>query len=156
MKSLLAILITLLGAAVGAAQTDSLGAFKVEKKQAGHRALVTFNARAFEPQKHKISKDRSYQTRVDGRLAYGTDGNVPKVEIRVMKFELDGREIGISKRFYSDLFEPHLEGSYVTIRFLNNFQSVIVSMLGSDGAGGYQVRWRLRASGNHSRSISTF
>lgn len=156
MKSLLAILIMFLGAAVGAAQTDGLGAFKFEKKQAGHRALVTFSTRLFEPQNHKISKDHTYQTRVDGRLAYGTDGNVPKVGISVMKFELDGKEIRIPKRFYSDLFEPNLEGSHVTVRFLNNFQSVIVSMSGSDGAGGYQARWRLRASGIHARSINTF
>jgi hypothetical protein len=156
MKPILAILLLLMGAAGGVAQSSRLGTFKFEKARAGNRAIVTFRTRAFQPRNHKIVKDASYQTRVDGRLALGTDGNVPNVEISRMSFRLNGSEIAIPKSLYSDCFEPNLERGYVEISFRDNFNSIVVSMSGSDGAGGYQVRWRLRANRHHSRSISTF
>jgi hypothetical protein len=156
MKLILAIFLVLMSAAGGVAQSSRLGTFKFERKQTGHRTVVTFRTQAFEARKHRIVKDSSYRTRVNGRVALGTDGNVPNVEIIRMKFLLDGREIVIPKSLYSDCFEPNLERDHVKIRFRDNFQSVVVSMSGSDGAGGYQVHWRLRANGRHSRSISTF
>jgi hypothetical protein len=156
MKPTLAILLLLMYAAGGVAQSSRLGTFEFEKTQAGHRAVVTFRTRTFKPRNHRILKDASYQTRIDGRLARGTDGNVPNIEISRMSFWLNGREIAIPKSLYSDCFEPNLERSYVKIRFRDNFQSVVVSISGSDGAGGYQVRWQLRSNGHHSRSISTF
>ena len=154
MKPILAILLLLVFAVSGMSQAPH-GTFKFETKQKGHKALIIFRTGAFEPRKHRIAKDRSYQPRVDGRLAHGTDGNVPKREIREMKLWIDGRPIAIPRHIYSDCFEPNLDQASVKVRFVNNFQSVIVSMSGSDGAGGYHVIWRLRKTGKHSRSIST-
>jgi len=94
------------------------------------------------------------QTMVDGRPAIGTDGNIPGVEIDSMRFYLDGKEIRIPSRLYADCFEPNFGNDYVTLKFGRDLQSVIISMSGSDGAGGYQVVWRLRKNGQHRRSIS--
>ncbi len=71
-----------------------------------------------------------------------------------MKLYFDGKEMKIPSRLYSDCYEPNFDNSSVTIKFGHNFQSVIVSMAGSDGAGGYEVIWRLRKNGHHTRSIS--
>lgn len=94
------------------------------------------------------------QTMVDGRPAIGTDGNIPVVEIDSMRFYLDGQEIKIPRRLYADCFEPHFGNDYVNLEFGEEFRDVIVTMSGSDGAGGYQVTWRLRKDGRHSRSIN--
>jgi len=70
-----------------------------------------------------------------------------------MKFYLDGKQITIPRRLYADCFDPKFGDGYVTLKFGQGFQSVIVSMSGSDGAGGYQAIWRLRKDGRHRRTI---
>ena len=153
MKSFLIILLTLIAATATWAQSTRIGAFKFEKTQGTHKALVIFHTRTFEPAKHKV-KARNYQTIVDGRFAHGTDGNVPNIEIRSIKLSLDGTEVAIPRKLYFDCFEPGLDGKYLTVRMGRDFQSVIISMSGSDGAGSYKVVWRFRKNGYHSRSFS--
>lgn len=153
MKLFLVILLTLIGSTASLAQSNNIGTFKFEKSQGTHKALVSFQSRIFEPSKHKVMKTRNYQTIVDGRLAHGTDGNVPSIEIGSIKLLLDGTEVAISRKLYSDCFEPNLDDGSLAIRLAQNFQSVIITMWGSDGAGGYEVVWRFRKNGHHSRSF---
>jgi hypothetical protein len=153
MKPFLIILLILIGATASLAQANRIGTFRFEKKQGTHKALVIFHTRAFEPSKHKVTKARNYQTIVDGRMARGTDGNVPNIEIESIKLLLDGADITIPRKQYSDCFEPSLDGSYLAIRFGRDFRSVIVTVSGSDGAGSYEVVWRFRKNGYHSRSF---
>jgi hypothetical protein len=154
MKTFLAVILTLIGFATSLAQSNGIGAFKFEKRQGSHKALVIFHTRAFEPSKHRVTKARNYQTLIDGRWAHGTDGNVPKIEIALVKLSLDGKDVSIPGRIYADCFEPDLNASDLVLRFGRNFRSVIITMSGSDGAGSYEVIWRLRKNGNHSRSFS--
>ena len=90
---------------------------------------------------------------VDGRPAIGTDGNIPGVEIDSMRFYLDGKEIKIPRRLYADCFDPNFGNDYVTLEFGRDFPGVIITVSGSDGAGGYQAVWRLTKDGQHRRSI---
>lgn len=153
MKPFLLSLLMLIGSTATFAQSNGIDTFKFEKKQGTHKALITLDTRAFEPSKHKITKGRNYQTIVDGRLARGTDGNVPNIEIASIKLSLDRTQIAIPGKLYSDCFEPNLDDDSLAIRFGRDFQSVIITMSGSDGAGGYEVVWRFRKSGYHSRSF---
>ena len=98
-------------------------------------------------------RDGNYQKLIDGRFAHGTDGNIPNIEIALIKLSLDGRDIPIPGNLYSDCFEPNLNASDLVIRFGRKFQSVIIRMSGSDGAGSYEVVWRFRKNGSHSRSF---
>lgn len=152
-KPFLVILLTLIASTASLAQSNKSGTFKFEKKKGTHRASVIFQTRAFAPAQHKITKGRDSQTIVDGRLAHGTDSNVPNMEISSIKLFLDGTEVSIPGKLYSDCFEPNLDDASLTIRFGRDFQGVIVSMWGSDGAGGYEVVWRFRKNGYHSRSF---
>jgi hypothetical protein len=152
-KALLVILLTLIGSTASLAQSNKSGTFKFEKRQGTHKASVIFQSRAFAPSKHKVTKARDNQTIVDGRLAHGTDGNVPNMEISSIKLFLDGTEVSIPRKLYSDCFEPNLDDGSLTIRFGRDFQTVIITMWGSDGAGGYEVVWRFRKNGYASRSF---
>jgi hypothetical protein len=91
---------------------------------------------------------------VNGKLALGTDGNIPNIEIDSVKLSFDGKEIIIPKNLYANCFEPNLDERDLSLRFSRDFQSLIVTMSGSDGAGGYEVVWRFRKDGRHSRSIT--
>jgi hypothetical protein len=154
MNLLLAIAL-LVNADLGALnQTKTVGAFRFSKNQAGHSAVLIVRTKQFLSSNHRISRDNQYQTKVDGRFAWGTDGNIPNIEIYSMTFLLDGRKLSIPQKLFKDCYEPNLDYRFLKIRFGPQFKSVIVSMSGSDGAGGYDVVWRLESTGHHSRSIN--
>jgi len=148
--------ISLLVNAAGGAlnQPKTIGAFKFSKNHAGHSAVLKIQTKQFHSSEHRISQDAQYQTRVDSRLAWRTDGNVPNIEIVSMTLVIDGRELSIPKKLFKDCFEPNLDNRFLKMRFGPQFKTVIVAMNGSDGAGGYEVVWRLAPNGRHSRSIN--
>ncbi len=136
------------------AQSRRIRTYQFEKKEGSHTARVVFRTRMFTRARHRSTGVVRGQTMVDGRPAIGTDGNMPGMEIDSMRFYLDGKEIKISGRLYADCFDPKFGNDYVTLTFGRGFRDVIISMSGSDGAGGYQVIWRLRKNGQHSRTIN--
>ena len=146
-------LLGVVGSPVAVAQVNRVGEFKFDKKQGSHTGLVTFRTQPFQRTKHRVTKDRQSQTIVDGKFALGTDGNIPNVEIVSIKVLFDGRELAIPRKLYADCFEPNLNDQDLSMRFDRNFQSLIVSMSGSDGAGGYEVVWRFRKDSRHTRSV---
>jgi len=148
--------ISLLVNAAGGAlnQPKTVGEFKFSKKHADHSAVLKIRTKQFRSSEHRISRDAQYQTSVDGRRAWGTDGNVPNIEIVSMTVVIDGRELSIPKNLFRDCYEPNLDERFLQMRFGPQFKSVIVSMSGSDGAGGYEVVWQLKSNGHHSRSVN--
>ena len=153
MRAMSAMFLVLIMSAVVSAQSERVETFQFEKKEGSHTARVVFRTRRFTRAGHRSTRVVRGQTMVDGRPAIGTDGNIPGVEIASMRFYLDGREIRIPRRLYADCFDPNLGNDYVTLEFGRDFRGVIITMSGSDGAGGYQAIWRLRKDGRHSRSI---
>ncbi|HEX8457062.1 MAG TPA: hypothetical protein VF656_07185 [Pyrinomonadaceae bacterium] len=153
MKATSAMLLVLLISAGSLAQTKRVETFQFEKKAGSHLALVVFRTRRFTRAGHRSTGVVRGQTMVDGRPAIGTDGNIPGVEIVSMRFYLDGKEIKIPRRLYADCFDPHFGDDDVTLEFEREFRSVVVTMSGSDGAGGYEAIWRLSRDGQHQRSI---
>jgi hypothetical protein len=153
MRAMAAMLLVLILPTGVFAQSKRVGTFQFEKKQGAHKALVIFRTRALPDAGRRVTQVEQGQTMVDGRPAIGTDGNIPGVEIVSMRFYLDGKEIKIPRRLYADCFDPNFGKEDVTLRFGPAFRSVIVSMLGSDGGGAYEVTWTLVKDGQHRRSI---
>ena len=153
MRAISAMFLVLIMSAGVFAQSQRVGTFQFEKKQGTHKARVVFRTRMLDRAAHRVTGIGQGQTMVDGRPAIGTDGNIPTVEIVSMRFYLDGKEIKIPERLYADCFDPNFSKDNVTLKFGSAFRSVIVSMFGSDGAGGYEVTWTLVKNGRHSRSI---
>ncbi len=153
MRATSAMLLVLLICAGVPAQSRRVETFQFEKKAGSHVARVVFRTRRFTRAGHRSVRVVRGQTMVDGRPAIGTDGNIPGVEIASMRFYLDGKEIRIPRRLYADCFDPKFGNDYVTLEFEREFRGVIITMSGSDGAGGYQAIWRLSKDGQHRRSI---
>ena len=153
MRATSAMFLVLLVSAVAPAQPKRVETFRFEKKEGSHVARVVFRTRRFTRAGHRSTRVVRGQTMVDGRPAIGTDGNIPGVEIASMRFYLDGKEIRIPRRLYADCFDPHFGNDYVTLEFAREFRGVIITMSGSDGAGGYQAIWRLSRNGRHRRTI---
>ena len=153
MRATSAMFLVLLICAGVPAQSKGVETFQFEKKAGSHVARVVFRTRRFSRAGHRSARVVRGQTMVDGRPAIGTDGNIPGVEIASMRFYLDGQEIKIPRRLYADCFDPKFGSEYVTLEFGGEYRSVVVTMSGSDGAGGYQATWRLSKDGRHRRSI---
>ena len=163
MRSILTLLALLLAAGDPVAQTklsrvnpEGTAAFTV--RQGAHSAKLIFTSRIFVPAAHRIVRTKDCVT-IDGRKPIGTDCGVPTVEIASMRLFLDGKEIVIPRRLYSDCYQPprfgqSKEGSKnnnVAIRFSDDLNAVFVFMAASDGAGVYDAIWILRKDGRHSR-----
>ena len=136
------------------APAGKLGTFRFEDRREGHTSRLVFRTGAFEPSKHRITfgkpSDPLY-LKVDGRGAFGVDGNTPRTEIKSFEFYFDGRRVAVPRRLYSDCFNPSFGKDYFAVKNGDDGASLLVFMAGSDAAGSYQVLWVLRKDGRHSR-----
>jgi len=135
-------------------QAKKVGTFRFTEKRGMHAARLVFRTGAFERSKHKITYGKRLELtvlKVDGHMALGVDGNVPRVEIQSIDFFFDGKKVTVPRRLYADLYEPNLDKNYFATKIGDDESSLLVFMAGSDAAGGYQVIWVLRKDGRHSR-----
>jgi hypothetical protein len=122
--------------------------FETEKN--GHTARLAIRTRPFRKEAHKIEvKGGGFL--VDGQVAVGTDGGIPKIEIESMRLAFDGRTVTIADALFHDIFEPRFKEGSFAVRFGDDLASLFVFMAGGDGAGSYQVLWVFRLDGRHSR-----
>jgi hypothetical protein len=136
------------------ASAGGIGTFRFSTQRGAHKATLILKTKAFDDSKHRVKMRRvgeSSATMVDGRKALGTDGSVPTVEIESLRLILNGKEVPVPRRLYSDCFNPSTDPSTFVLKFGQDTQSVFVFMQGSDGAGVYDVVWVLRRDGRHSR-----
>ena len=95
-------------------------------------------------------QDRKWITAIDGRTAWGTDGNFPKTQVDDIRVKIDGQEIEINKVFYSDIYECDNE-----ISIYKNGDTYFVNQWNSDGAGAYEIVWVLDKNGLKQRLVGT-
>jgi len=151
MKNLIAVAILLFSFAISPAQSQRIGDYQFNKSKGDHTARIVIRNESFDPSRHKVGYDeRSGKNSVDGRVAYGAEG-VPQTQIESIDFYVDGRKIKVPSRLYADCYNPNLDHRYVNIKWSRDARSVLVTMLGADGAGAYYVVWVLRRNGKHSR-----
>ncbi|MCU4174078.1 hypothetical protein [Carboxylicivirga sp. N1Y90] len=87
---------------------------------------------------------------IDGQSFWGTDGELPTVEIKSINVNLKGLDIEIHKAFYNNLFECDND---FTIYEQN--ETFFIYQDNSDGAGYYQVLWVINKNGLIQRLVGT-
>lgn len=133
-------------------QSERIGAYQFRASKDNHSARVVIRNAPFDSSRHSVGYNESVGPLVDGRKAYGAEG-VPRTQIKSISFYFDGRRVNVPRPLFADCYDPNLEPERVKLRFSRDLQVVFVTMLGSDGAGGYIVVWRLRRNGRHTRSF---
>ena len=95
-------------------------------------------------------QEGKWVTAIDGRHAWGTDGNLPKIQVSGVKINIDHKEILIQDVFYRDIYE-------CTNRFAiyRNNNTYFIYQANSDGAGYYQIVWVLTRDGLQQRLVGT-
>lgn len=79
----------------------------------------------------------SIPSTVNGRYAWGTAGNLPRVAVNGITVVIDDRKVPIHRVFYDDLFECTNDDLHV----FKNGDTYFVHQWNSDGAGSYELVW---------------
>lgn len=122
----------------------------------GNDITVVIEGAPFDTAKHTFGYDRSQQVpflcNIDGLGFWGTDGGMPRREIKGVNVTMKGKMLNVPKRGYTNLYEPNFCDTYpgskdapisihASCRLSKDRERLYIHMMNSDGAGGYLVTW---------------
>ncbi|HEY9000232.1 MAG TPA: SH3 domain-containing protein [Mucilaginibacter sp.] len=111
--------------------------------------VIIIKQKAFNYKQHKLSYTKSNPKeniksellQIDGKRFWGTDGEIPKKVLASVKIIVNKHSIILSKSAFDDLYEPHLNKISICH---GTDDTLYISMLNSDGAGGYTIIWEFK------------
>lgn len=124
---------------------DSLRAFPATKLNDSLLSLkmdsieIQIKTAHFKSKEHKIKYDGNYVQTINGKMPWGTDGNLPKQAYKSIQFFVGKKSFLLPKNQFADLFEPNLIHTSACIDPYTN--KVYLYAMNSDAAGGYAVIW---------------
>lgn len=92
--------------------------------------------------------NNKYISKINGLNVYGTDGEIPTIEIKNINVFLNKKQIFIPQILFQNLFE--VDGEINIKKFQDHY---FVSQINSDGASGYEVIWLFNETGLIQRLI---
>ena len=111
---------------------------------------VTIKKGRFNPKTHKLYYEANELVYIDGKVFWGTDGKIPKEKIEGLKITIAKKLIKVPVNAFNDLYEPWFKTLGVCYGPGN---TLYISMLNSDGAGGYIVIWTIKNNKFYKRYI---
>jgi hypothetical protein len=70
-------------------------------------------------------------------------------EIASIHVIVDGKNWPVARKFYDNMLDPNLGREYLSAKLSKDGKTLTVTASGSDGAGGYNIKWILRSNGRH-------
>lgn len=113
---------------------------------------VLFNPKINKLHYHKGNSSKnevSYLEKINGKVIWGTDGDIPKKQYGQILLQLSGNKILLP---IDNLFQPNLDNTCVNIDTRNKI--IYISALNSDGGGAYAVLWIIE-NGKFKQRITT-
>lgn len=98
----------------------------------------------FDKTKHKFSfykKAKDQIELVDNKKYWGKDGGVPTREYKSIEVNIGQRKVSLPKAAFENLYEPSLYNTKVNYDKTNDI--VYIQSMNSDGAGSYEVIWKI-------------
>lgn len=137
--------------------SDSIVTFNYTSKT-GDKIEIKIEKGLFDPSKHKLDiADTVYkyihgQKRVDylkvkniidGKYSYGIDATMPQSEIKSLTVNWNGQILTIPDSAYTNLYQPHLCFDHLVVEsyLTKDNKNIYIYISGSDGAGGYSVKF---------------
>jgi len=77
----------------------------------GKEIQVVLSTEKFDKSKHSFKYHKEYRDvieKIDGKLFWGTDGNMPKREYKSIEVKIRGKQVSIPQSAYNDLYESYL------------------------------------------------
>ncbi|WP_207496772.1 SH3 domain-containing protein [Aridibaculum aurantiacum] len=98
-----------------------------------------FNKKSRQIKYENHEGEQAFVKAIDNKHPWGTDGNVPIKEYKLIQFTTGSNVISFPRSLYNDLFEPNLD---MTMAYVDRSTGkVYIEAINSDGAGGYVVIW---------------
>lgn len=88
---------------------------------------------------HKENKDQIEL--IDNKQYWGTDGGMPKTQYQSITIKLGNKIIQLPQKATDNLFEPSLYTAQVN--YDNHKNIIYIQSMNSDGAGAYEVIWKI-------------
>ncbi len=117
---------------------------------------VTITRQRFVKGNNKIAyykEARSQIQTINGKPIWGTDGEMPRSEYGSINIIIGQRKIVLPRSAFLNLFEPRLSDTQIHYDKLNN--SIYIQSANSDGAGYYQVIWKIEKGVYKDRYIAS-
>lgn len=105
---------------------------------------ITLTQQKFNKQQYKFSyyKDAPTQIeRINGKQYWGTDGGLPTTAYQSVIIQIGAKTLRLPATALSNLFEPNLENTIINYDQKNDI--LYIHSMNSDGAGAYDVIWRI-------------
>lgn len=96
----------------------------------------------FEKAGHTFQYREGFLTHIDHSKIWGTDGNIPLKEYSAFEILINNRKIILPEKAFKYLYEPNLD--YTKAYYDGKTDTLYITALNSDGAGGYVVLWLFR------------
>jgi hypothetical protein len=122
-------------------QSSKTGSVVIFKKDS---IEVTVTQKAFEKSKHtfKYFKDAPNQVQfIDNKEFWGTDGGMPTMEYKSIRVKIGQKVIELPAAALASLFEPSIGNTRVNFDREKNI--LYIQSSNSDGAGSYEVIWKI-------------
>jgi hypothetical protein len=105
---------------------------------------VVITEQRFDKSRYRFSyyKDNKEQIElINGKKYYGEDGGQPSTEYKSITITKGTRKISLPKSALENLFEPNYQNLQVNYDHVNDI--IYIQSMNSDGAGGYEVIWKI-------------
>ena len=112
----------------------------------GKEIQVVLSTEKFDKSKHSFKYHKEYRDiieKIDGKLFWGTDGNMPKREYKSIEVKIRGKQVFIPQSAYSDLYQPNLYTEFNSVHYDKDNDILYIVANNGDGAGAYMVCWQI-------------
>ena len=112
----------------------------------GKEIQVVLSTEKFDKSKHSFKYHKEYRDvieKIDGKLFWGTDGNMPKREYKSIEVKIRGKQVPIPKSAYNDLHESSLYIEFNSVHYDKDNDILYIVANNGDGAGSYMVCWQI-------------
>lgn len=92
--------------------------------------------------KLEYSKDYPALEKIDGKYIWGADGSIPQTQYKNIEITQNGKQYELPRNAFADLFEPSLDSVYIFYDKQTN--TLYITTMNGDGAGGYVVAWSIQ------------
>lgn len=106
---------------------------------------VSLSMGKFEKAKHKFKyyKEAPDQIEfIDNKKYWGQDGGIPNTQFDKIILTIGSKSITLPKKATEGLYEPNLNSAEVYFDKTNN--TIFIQTMNSDGAGSYEVVWKIK------------
>ncbi|MEM6841756.1 MAG: hypothetical protein AAF632_05995 [Bacteroidota bacterium] len=108
----------------------------------------------FDRLKHKYElQDEKWVVKIDNKRPWGVDGGYPTAEIQSLHLKINGKTVSFPKDAYIDIFELDLSSLKI---YQNTSGTLFIATSNSDGAGYYDLVWKIQDRTYKGRFIGVF